>query len=627
MLETASEIVIWMVLAALVGFATGWALRSVVANRARARLSERLEEKRREAQDLREELRHLRGDDDEDVMHVPGRDGGADARMGGRRRARGGVRRGAARPSATAEHDEVELGPLDEPDAEPRTTRRRRHDARDAPRRGGVGGRGGAAAQARRRGVERAGPVSANRDELSPLALLRRSAAAYPDRLAVRDGERTLSFAELAERAWRARGRAARARRRRRSERVAMLSLNRSELLEAHFGVPACRAARCAPSTRASPRPEVRFIVEHCGAQVLLLDPELEAAASRGVELPGLRVVRLGARVRGTARGARPRRRRTGPTTRTGRSRSTTRAARRARRRASSTRTAAPISARSPSLVETRLGPDSSYLWTLPMFHCNGWCFSWAVAGVGATSVVLRRPEPRRLARAARRRHAPVRRADGADHAARARRRRAARARRDLRGRRRSALADADRALRGGRHPALHMYGLTETYGPATVPPGRPSGTSCPPRSAPCDAPARACRPCSAAGRRLGSRRRAACRATATRWVRSCCAATRHGRLPRRRRGHRRGLPRRLAALGRCRRRAPRRAHRAARPLQGRDRLGRREHLDDRGRAGARAPSRGARLRGRRHPGRSLGRATQGLRRAARRAPRRRPRS
>ena len=67
---TASEIVIWMVLAALVGFATGWALRSVVANRARARLSERLEEKRREAQELREELRHLRGDD-EDVVHVP----------------------------------------------------------------------------------------------------------------------------------------------------------------------------------------------------------------------------------------------------------------------------------------------------------------------------------------------------------------------------------------------------------------------------------------------------------------------------------------------------------------------------------------------------------------------------
>ena len=103
---TAGEIVIWMVLAALVGFATGWALRSVVANRARSRLSERLEEKRREAQDLREELRRLRGDEDEDgdVMRVPT---GATAWDDS----------DAEEPhlSQTAEHDEVELGPLDEP--------------------------------------------------------------------------------------------------------------------------------------------------------------------------------------------------------------------------------------------------------------------------------------------------------------------------------------------------------------------------------------------------------------------------------------------------------------------------------------------------------------------------------
>ena len=110
---TASEIVIWMVLAALVGFATGWALRSVVANRARARLSERLEEKRRETQDLREELRHLRGDDDEDVMQRPGPAPAwedADDEY-----ARRSVAHEEPHEGATAEHDEVELGPLDEP--------------------------------------------------------------------------------------------------------------------------------------------------------------------------------------------------------------------------------------------------------------------------------------------------------------------------------------------------------------------------------------------------------------------------------------------------------------------------------------------------------------------------------
>jgi len=115
MFETASEIVIWMVLAALVGFATGWALRSVVANCARARLSERLEEKRREAQDLREELRHLRGDDE--VMRIPGpvpswEDDEESASYDPQ-----GHSGAEPHGSVTAEHDEVELGPLDEPTA------------------------------------------------------------------------------------------------------------------------------------------------------------------------------------------------------------------------------------------------------------------------------------------------------------------------------------------------------------------------------------------------------------------------------------------------------------------------------------------------------------------------------
>ena len=115
-METASEIVIWMVLAALVGFATGWALRSVVANRARHRLSERLDEKRKEAQELREELRHLRGDDD-DVMHLPA--GAAPALEGWDDADEEQFEEDAHEAehlSQTAEHDEVDLGPLDEPE-------------------------------------------------------------------------------------------------------------------------------------------------------------------------------------------------------------------------------------------------------------------------------------------------------------------------------------------------------------------------------------------------------------------------------------------------------------------------------------------------------------------------------
>ena len=38
-----------------------------------------------------------------------------------------------------------------------------------------------------------------------------------------------------------------------------------------------------------------------------------------------------------------------------------------------------------------RLGPESVYLWTLPMFHCNGWCFPWTIAAMAGTNVCLRR--------------------------------------------------------------------------------------------------------------------------------------------------------------------------------------------------------------------------------------------
>ena len=40
------------------------------------------------------------------------------------------------------------------------------------------------------------------------------------------------------------------------------------------------------------------------------------------------------------------------------------------------------------------LSRQSIYLWTLPMFHCNGWCFTWAVTAVAGTHVCLRRMDP-----------------------------------------------------------------------------------------------------------------------------------------------------------------------------------------------------------------------------------------
>ena len=45
-------------------------------------------------------------------------------------------------------------------------------------------------------------------------------------------------------------------------------------------------------------------------------------------------------------------------------------------------------------VIHQRFDPESVYLWTLPMFHCNGWCTPWAVTGIGATHVCLRAVRP-----------------------------------------------------------------------------------------------------------------------------------------------------------------------------------------------------------------------------------------
>jgi fatty-acyl-CoA synthase len=47
--------------------------------------------------------------------------------------------------------------------------------------------------------------------------------------------------------------------------------------------------------------------------------------------------------------------------------------------------------------MEMGLKNDSVYLWTLPMFHCNGWCFPWAVTAAGGTHVCLRKVDPEQI--------------------------------------------------------------------------------------------------------------------------------------------------------------------------------------------------------------------------------------
>ena len=49
------------------------------------------------------------------------------------------------------------------------------------------------------------------------------------------------------------------------------------------------------------------------------------------------------------------------------------------------------------NIIDWSMPQHPVYLWTLPMFHCNGWCFPWTMAAVAGTQVCLRRFDPKRV--------------------------------------------------------------------------------------------------------------------------------------------------------------------------------------------------------------------------------------
>ena len=93
------------------------------------------------------------------------------------------------------------------------------------------------------------------------------------------DGERRLTYRELAERSWRL-ANALRAAGLGKGDRVATLLFNSAPMLEAHFGVPASGGILVAINNRLGSS-EVGYILEHSGARFLLLDPDLEPLMRR----------------------------------------------------------------------------------------------------------------------------------------------------------------------------------------------------------------------------------------------------------------------------------------------------------------------------------------------------------
>jgi len=254
-------------------------------------------------------------------------------------------------------------------------------------------------------------PVSVAK--LTPLVFLERSATVFADSTAVVDeAGGCYSYAELRSRVHRLAGALRRAGIQP-GDRVAVLAPNIPALLEAHFGVPLAGAILVAINIRLNAR-EIAYILDHAEARLLVVDAELapliapvaeklaatkqfvivhdtvqqsplagedyeEFLASGEEEFRDISLsdendvisVNYTSGTTGQPKGV------------------------------MYTHRGAYLNALGVTeMMEIQSG--SRYLWVVPMFHCNGWCFPWGVTAMGATHVCLRRPEPEKMLRAIR---------------------------------------------------------------------------------------------------------------------------------------------------------------------------------------------------------------------------------
>jgi fatty-acyl-CoA synthase len=236
-----------------------------------------------------------------------------------------------------------------------------------------------------------------SRLELSPLNFLKRAADTMGERTAVIHGERRYTYGELQARCNRLAS-ALWSHGIERNDRVAFLCPNTPALLEAHYGVPLAGAILVAINTRLS-RDEVAYILEDSGAKIVIVDHELEKMLD-GADLGGIEKIVVhdtGADddpyEQLLASGSPDAREtfladETDPISINYTSGTTGRA-----KGAVYTHRGAFLRA-SGVAHETRLHYESVHLWTLPMFHCNGWCLTWGVTAAAATHVCLRKVVP-----------------------------------------------------------------------------------------------------------------------------------------------------------------------------------------------------------------------------------------
>ena len=250
---------------------------------------------------------------------------------------------------------------------------------------------------------------AANYVALTPLTFIQRSAYIYPDRVAVIHGARRYTWRESYTRARRLAS-ALKQLGVQKGDTVAAILNNTPEMFEAHFGVPACGAVLNTVNTRLDAE-AVAFILNHAEAKVLLTDREYARMVKKAIELagrPDMIVIDVDDPEY------------TGPGELVGTqdyeallatgspdfvfeqpadeweaiSLNYTSGTTGNPKGVVYHHRGAYLNAMS-NIVSWGMPPHSVYLWTLPMFHCNGWCFAWTMAANAGINVCLRRVDPR----------------------------------------------------------------------------------------------------------------------------------------------------------------------------------------------------------------------------------------
>ncbi|MDQ2897779.1 MAG: long-chain-fatty-acid--CoA ligase [Actinomycetota bacterium] len=245
---------------------------------------------------------------------------------------------------------------------------------------------------------------SVSHAQLTPLRFLQRSTEVYPEKVAIVHGDRRMTYRDFAGEVTRL-ARALQASGIEPGDRVAYLCPNIPELLIAHFAVPLAGAVLVAINSRLAGQ-EVRYICDHSGTKLLVVDSELRSVvASVEDQLETIQeIITVNDPESGPDASEAPDGRRYPDLLERGSDEPlewtvedelatitinyTSGTTGKPKGVMYSHRGAYLNSL--GQLLHSEHRADSVYLWTLPMFHCNGWCTAWGVTAIGGRHVCLR---------------------------------------------------------------------------------------------------------------------------------------------------------------------------------------------------------------------------------------------